>query len=197
MLSSNFEQKTFLNVKRRCKLKKLFLLSLSVVLLTGCSNESLNTANFIVDDYVKNSNKNSKADYLGDWGDLYSQRANLSISDAEDSLKVVVNWGSSVSENTEWDYDCKMSDKNNLQCTNGKRIEMSEKGNKAVNVANATVYLNKNKGSLVRAMTAIEKNGRGFFDKDDIMKNSEDMILIIRTSDGESIDQCVFNKWKH
>lgn len=163
-----------------------------------------------------------KTDYIGNWGDLYSQRASLSVEDiGNNKLKVDIKWSNSAVSGTSWSFTCNyQNNSNNLVCNNGKQIDTYEQCNGRkmddagevdecsnsggdVKEVDETVKNNMSatfsliKGNLKQAMDDV-----GFFgDRDDVIKNSEDMTLYIKDVSDEdtkaSLKKCVFFKYKN
>lgn len=111
-------------------MKKIFLvliLCLITVVTSICGYTKQNNTQILPQENdatsvkVKHIQKN---DYLGDWEDLYSQRAHLEIGDFGDYIKVEVNWSSSAIENTKWIFECQYdSNSGDLICKKGTQIE--------------------------------------------------------------------------
>lgn len=163
-----------------------------------------------------------KADYIGDWEDLYSQRAGLSIEDiGNNQLKAEIGWSNSAVSSTNWTFICSYQDNTgNLDCTNGKQIdtyimckgkrinntgEADECANSGgdVNEVNEIVKQNMTaaiiltKGNLKQAMDDV-----GFFgDRDDVLKNSKNMTLYVKNISDEdsraSLENCAFYKYNN
>ena len=135
------------------------------------------------------NNISNKQNYLGYWEDLYSQRANLEISDLGNHIKAEVNWSSSAVENTKWIYECKYDEKyGSLSCQNGKEILETESGQKTIK-NNLTVTINLTKGSLKTTLDNLD----GYFgDKEEELKTRQDMTLKINNN--EDLASCIFVK---
>lgn len=163
---------------------------------------------------------NVKADYIGNWEDLYSQRAGLSVEDiGNNQLKVNINWSNSAVSGTNWSFICNyQNNSKNLVCSNGKQIdtyvkckgkrmddagevdECSNSGGNAKEVeeivkSDMTATFSLKKGNLKKTIDSISFFGN----KDDVIKNSEDMTLYIKNiSDKDSkasLKKCVFHKY--
>lgn len=161
---------------------------------------------FAVFSKVNTSGVPSKEDYLGNWEDLYSQRANLQISDLGDYFKTEVNWSSSAVENTKWVFECKYNKENgNLSCENGEKIETYPviNGKRVYGAAGESDgYMDNTVKSNLTATISIEK-GRlketldgldGYFgDKNEDLKNMKNMTLKIRYN--EDLSNCIFVKY--
>jgi len=169
---------------------------------------------------TKNALLAVKADYIGNWEDLYSQRASLSVEDiGNNQLKADIKWSNSAVSGTNWSFTCNYQNtSNNLVCNNGKQIdtyiqcngkkmddagEVDECSNSGRNVkeveeivkSNMSATFNITKGNLKKAIDDV-----GFFgDRDEVIKNSKDMTLYVKNvSDKDSqasLKKCVFHKY--
>ena len=163
-----------------------------------------------------------KSDYVGNWEDLYSQRAGLSIKDiGNNQLKVDIEWSNSAVSTTNWYFTCNYQNtSNNLVCNNGKQIdtytlcngkkmydagEVDDCSNSGGNPKEVEETVKSNmsakfsliKGNLKKAMDDV-----GFFgDRDYVIKNSKDMTLYVKdVSDKDSkasLKKCVFHKYNN
>ncbi len=162
------------------------------------------------------SNSVTKADYIGDWDDLYSQRASLSIKDIGNQLKLDINWSDSATNNTNWTFYCDFQETTGeLFCNDGIKVESYPmcNGKKMDNTGEADeCYLysketwkevketvkenmqstfNIAKGNLETAMDEINFMG----DKKEVIQNSKNMTLYVKNiTEDETLKQCVFYK---
>ncbi|MBR1754751.1 DUF1311 domain-containing protein [bacterium] len=136
-----------------------------------------------------------KADYLGTWEDLYSQRANCTIKELKNYIKTEINWSSSAVENTKWIFECQYdSNTGDLMCKNGKQIDsypvkngvriygagddpdyMEEK----IVKQNLQTSIKIKKGNLKSALNEVDYMG----DKDEALNFYKNMTLKINLQD--------------
>lgn len=161
------------------------------------------------------SNSVVKADYIGDWEDLYSQRASLSIEDiGNNQLKVYIGWSNSAVSRTDWSFTCNNQNNSNiLVCNNGKEVDTyvlcngrridnageAEECSNSKEVEetvkqNMTATFSLIKGNLEQAMNDVDFLG----DKNYVIQNSKDMTLYVKNiTDNELLKQCVFYKYNY
>ena len=192
-------------------IQKLAILSM-ILLVFGMLNFRLKCVG-----YQNNNSQNqiTKSDYVGAWGDLYSQRASLGIEDVYDRLRITIGWSSSATNGTEWDFNCDYpTSTGELNCT-GTRIEfypicngikMNDAGEadecysnfpqpwkdvRETAQENIQATFNIVKGNLKSALDEVDFWG----DKNDILKNSKNKTLYVKNiTDPESqgLKKCVF-----
>ncbi len=165
------------------------------LIISDCSQSQPNNNN--------SNNVPSKTDYLGYWHDLYSQRAELKMSDIGDFIEAEIKWASSAVENTKWIFECQYElNTGNLMCKNGEQIEIYPvKNGKRVYGAgdnpddieenivkqNLQATISVKKGNLRKALDQVDYFG----DKNEAMNTYKNMTLKINFTD---LSQCIFAK---